>query len=74
MIVEIFDQQVILILPSTSNGLPVQEKKFKIDFQDGGHDGHLGFLLGKILDTGHIDTSHQISSQLDFPFRRRGSK
>ena len=32
-----------------SNGLSVQEKKLKIDFQDGCHGGHLGFLLGMIL-------------------------
>ena len=25
------------------------EKKRKIDFQDGGHDGHLGFPIGRIL-------------------------
>ena len=32
-----------------SIGLLVQEKKRKIDFQDGCHGGHLGFLIGKIL-------------------------
>ena len=32
-----------------SIGLSVQEKKRKIDFQDGGHGGHLGFLIGTIL-------------------------
>ena len=32
-----------------STGLSVQEKKRKIDFQDGGHGGHLGFLIGTIL-------------------------
>ena len=31
------------------NGLLVQEKKRKIDFQDGCHGGHLGFLIGMIL-------------------------
>ena len=37
-------------LPSfESNGLSVQEKKQKIDFQDGCHGGHLGFLIGTIL-------------------------
>ena len=36
-------------LPSfQSIGLPVQEKKGKIDFQDG---GHLGFWTGRILAT-----------------------
>ena len=32
-----------------SNGLSVQEKKRKIDFQDGGHGGHLGFPIRMIL-------------------------
>ena len=32
-----------------SIGLSVQEKKRKIDFQDGGHSGHLGFPIGTIL-------------------------
>ena len=32
-------------------GLSVQEKKRKIDFQDGRHGGHLGFLIGTILAT-----------------------
>ena len=30
-------------------GLSVQEKKRKIDFQDGCHGGHLGFPIGTIL-------------------------
>ena len=32
-----------------SIGLSVQEKKQKIDFQDGCHGSHLGFLIGTIL-------------------------
>ena len=37
-------------LPSLeSTGLSVQEKKRKIDFQDGCHGGHLGFPIGTIL-------------------------
>ena len=32
-----------------STGLSVQEKKFKTDFQDGGHGSHLGFQTGMIL-------------------------
>ena len=32
-----------------SIGLLVQEKKRKIDFQDGPHGSHLGFLIGMIL-------------------------
>ena len=30
-------------------GLSVQEKKQKINFQDGCHGGHLGFQIGTIL-------------------------
>ena len=36
-----------LVLESKS--LSVQEKKLKIDFQDGQHGGHLGFPIGMIL-------------------------
>ena len=37
-------------LPSfKSTGLLVQEKKQKIDFQDGHHGGHLGYLIETIL-------------------------
>ena len=32
-----------------SAGFLVQEKEFKIDFQDGGHGDHLGFPIGTIL-------------------------
>ena len=32
-----------------SIGLSVQEKKWKIDFQDGCHDGPLRFLIERIL-------------------------
>ena len=34
-----------------SIGLLVQEKKRKIDFQDGRHGGHLGFPIGTVLAT-----------------------
>ena len=34
---------------SKAIGLFVQEKKFKIDFQNSGHDGHLEFQIGMIL-------------------------
>ena len=37
-------------LPSLESiGLSAQEMKWKIDFQDGGHCSHLGFLIGMIL-------------------------
>ena len=45
------DLQVTPMLPSKfeSTGLSVQEKKRKIDFQDGCHGSHLGFPIGTIL-------------------------
>ena len=47
MILAIFDLPPQCLLPSfESTGLSVQEKKRKIDFQDG---GHLGFPIGMIL-------------------------
>ena len=46
MISAIFYLQVTPILPIESIGLLVQEKKRKIDFQDG---GHLGFPIRMIL-------------------------
>ena len=37
-------------LPSfQSIGLSVQEKRLKIDYQDGSHGGHLGVPIGMIL-------------------------
>ena len=47
----IFDLQVTkCFLPSfESTGLSVQEKKWKIDFQDGCHGAHPGFTIGMIL-------------------------
>ena len=61
-------------LPSfESNGISVQEKKWKTDFQDGCHGGHLGFLTAT-CSTSHPDTSYQVSSQMAFQFRRRSEK
>ena len=55
-----------------SIGLSVQEKKRKIDFQDGGHGGHLGFPIGMILAIFDLqDASYQVSSQLTQGCRRR---
>ena len=49
MILAIFDLQVTPMLPTKSTGLSVQEKKQKIDFQDGCHGGHLGYPTDTIL-------------------------
>ena len=50
-ILAIFDLQVIPMHPRKFgvNWLSFQEKRRKIDFQDGCHGGHLGFPIGKIL-------------------------
>ena len=51
----------------------VQEKKRKIDFQDGRHGGHLGFQTGTILAIFDLP-SYQVSSQLAFWFKRSKKK
>ena len=48
-----------------SIGLSVQEKKLNIDFQDGGHGGHLGFLIRTILATFDL----QVNLMLPTKFR-----
>ena len=53
MILALFDLQYkwpqYFLASLESAGLSVQEKKFKTDFQDGGHGGHLGFLICILL-------------------------
>ena len=53
MVVAIFDLQVTLMLPTKFgvNWPFGSGDEAKIDFQDGGHGGHLGFLIGMILAT-----------------------
>ena len=53
-----------------SNGLSVQEKKLKIDFQDGGHGGHLGFSSGTILATFDLQVTLMLPSKfgVNWPF------
>ena len=48
--------------------LLVPEKKFNIDFQDGGNVGHLEFPIRTIFD--HLDAPYQVSSQLAQGCRR----
>ena len=45
----IYKSSRCFLLSLESIGLSIQEKKQKIDFQDGGHGGHLGFPIGTIL-------------------------
>ena len=66
-------------LPSfESTGLPVQEKKQKIDFQNGRYGGHLGFPFEKklaiICSRSNPDVFYHVSSQMAFLFRRRSEK
>ena len=51
-------------------GLLVQEKKRKIDFQDGRHGGHLGFLIGRILAIFDLQVTLMlpIEFQVSWPF------
>ena len=53
-----------------SIGLSVQEKKRKIDFQDGGHGGHLGFLIGTILAIFDLQVTLMLPSKfgINWPF------
>ena len=52
-----------------SIGLSVQEKKSKIDFQDGGHDSHLGFLIGVILATFDLQVAQTLPTKVQLAFR-----
>ena len=75
MILAIFDLQVTLLLPIKAVGLSVQEKKRKIDFQDGGHGGHLGYLISTSLAIFDLQvTPILLPSKLVFRFRRRIEK
>ena len=50
------------VLPNyESTGPSVQEKKRKIDFQDGRHGSHSGFPIGMI--SAIFDASYQVLSQ-----------
>ena len=53
-----------------SNGFSVQKKKRKIDFQDGGHGGHLGFPIGTILAIFDLQVTLMVPSKfwVNWPF------
>ena len=46
-----------------STGLSVQEKKRKVDFQDGCHGGHLGFPIGTILAIFDLEVTLMLPSK-----------
>ena len=52
----------------------VQEKKRKIDFQDGGHGGHLGFPIGTILAIFDLQVTLMLPSKfgVNWPFGSGG--
>ena len=72
MILATFDLQVTLILPTKFQVIlpSVQEKKWKIDFQDGGHSGHLGFLIRSILAVFDLQVIPMLPTkiQVNWPF------
>ena len=53
-----------------STGLSVQEKKRKIDIQDSGHSGHLGFPIGTILAIFDLQDTPMLPSNfgVNWPF------
>ena len=53
-----------------SIGLSVQEKKRKIDFQDGGHGGHLGFPISTIIAIFYLQVTLMLPSKfgVNWPF------
>ena len=46
-----------------SSGRPVQEKKRKIDFQDGRHCSRLGFPIGTIYAIFHLQVTAMLPTQ-----------
>ena len=65
MLLAIFDLQITLMLLASleSIGLWVQEKKRKIDFQDGGHGGYLGLPICMILATFDLQVTLMLRSK-----------
>ena len=48
----------------------VEEKKRKIDFQDGGHGGYLGFLIGMMFAIFNLQVTPMLPSKfgVNWPF------
>ena len=55
-------------------GLSIQEKNFKIDFQDGNCGAHLVFLIGKILTIFDLQVTSMILTkfQVNWSFSSEG--
>ena len=72
MISAIFDLQVTLMLPTQFqvNWPFGSGEEAKIDFQDGGHSGHLGFPIGMILAFSDLQVTLMLSTkpQVNWPF------
>ena len=56
-----------------SNGLSVQQKKWKTDFQDGHHSGYLGFPIRTILAIFDLQVAQMLHTkfQVSWPFGSR---
>ena len=65
MILATFDLHVTLMRPTKFgiNRLSAQEKKRKIDFQDGNHGGHFGFPIRTILATFNLQVTLMLPSK-----------
>ena len=57
-----------------SIGLSVQEKKRKIDFQDGGHGRHLGFPIGTILAIFDLQVTPMLPSKFGLSVQEKKRK
>ena len=70
MILVVFDQQVAPILPTTLrvNWRFGSGEKFKTDFQNGGHGGHVGFLIRPIFAR-QVTTILTTKVSVSWPFR-----
>ena len=53
-----------------TTGILFQEKRLKIDFQDDGHSGHLGFPIGTILAIFNVQVTPMLPTkfQVNWPF------
>ena len=72
MILATFDLQVNLMLPAKFGvNWPFSSgEEAKIDFQDGGHGGHLGFPIGTILAIFDLQVTLMLPSKfgVNWPF------